>query len=160
MSAKSLPARIAYAVAAIPSAGAVGFYFGMVGLPQLARLPGDLALVMDGPHTFDSAIGIGALLAFTASLLALTMPWRRRRKRRGRPMRAFISTVIVFAVSLSFTEQGHALLLDLALVLWLAFTLTYTFVRYGVLDQPRRGSNSRDPHASTQDAVRSAQIDL
>jgi hypothetical protein len=153
MSAKSLPARIAYVVAAIPSAGAVGFYLGMVGLPQLARLPGDLALIMDSSQTFDSAIGIGALLAFTASLLALTMPWRRRRKRRGRPMRAIVSTVIVFVASLSFTERGHALILDLALVLWLAFALTYTFVRYGVLDQPRRGPSPSGPHASAQDAV-------
>ncbi|MGD0798009.1 MAG: hypothetical protein ABR910_09820 [Acidobacteriaceae bacterium] len=152
MNAKGLPARIAYAIAAVPAAGAAGFYAGVVLLPQLARLPGDLNFRMDGRQTFAACIAIGMLLAFTASLLALTLPWRRHRKRRGRPMRAIISTVIVFVAALIFTQQGHALLLDLALVLWLAYALTYTFVRYGVLDQPRRTANPADaasPHDTT-----------
>jgi uncharacterized membrane protein YfcA len=152
MRSTSLAARIAYAVVAVPAAGAVGFYCGIVLLPELARLPGDISLRMDGSQTFSAAIGVGALLAFTVSLLALTMPWRRRRKRRGRPMRAIISTVIVFVAAMIFTQRGHALILDLALVLWMAYVLTYTFVRYGVLDQPRRASSRHGPPASTPDA--------
>jgi len=70
----------------------------------------------------------------------LTLPWKRPRKRRGRAGRIVLSLVIVMAGSLSFAGMGHALICDLALCFWLAYTMTYTYVRYGVLDQARRRS--------------------
>ena len=144
MTATSLPARVAYAVAAIPAAGALGFYSGIVLLPQLAQLLHRTATDADDSQIFMNSIGIGVLMALTVSLAVLTLPWRRRRKRRGRPLRIVISAVIVFGVSLSFAQQGHALIFDLSLAVWLAYTLTFTFVRYGVLDQARRTADPAD----------------
>ena len=34
------------------------------------------------------------------------------------------------------------LILDLLFAAWLAYTMAYTFVRYGVLDEARRASSS------------------
>ena len=145
MSASSLFARILYAAVAIPAAGAVGFYASLVLLPKVAQIPGYRFAVMDEQQIFLAAIGVGALLAFPASLLALTMPWRRHRKRRGRVVRAILSAVLVLGVTLSFAQRGHAIAADLALATWLAYTITFTFVRYGVLDRARR---KRDRSAS------------
>ena len=145
MSASSLFARILYAVVAIPAAGAVGFYASLVLLPKLAGQSWYRFAVLDDQQIFLASIGIGVLLAFPASLLALTMPWRRHRKRRGRVIRAILSAVLVMGVTLSFAAMGHAVGVDLALPAWLAYMLTFTYVRYGVLDRARR---KRDRDAS------------
>jgi hypothetical protein len=145
MSASSLPARIIYAVAAIPAAGAVGFYASLVLLPKLAGQSWYRFAPLDDQQIFLASIGVGALLAFPASLLALTMPWRRHRKRRGRVIRAILSAVLVLGVTLSFAQRGHAIAADLALTAWLAYIITFTYVRYGVLDRARR---KRDRGAS------------
>ena len=142
MNAYGLPARITYAVVALPAVGTAGFYSAMQLLPRLALLFGGHDAALNDSQTFMASIALASLLALTAALLGLTLPWRRRRKRRGRRVRAVVSTVVLFAASLSFAGQGHALVLDLAVVLWLAYILTYTLVRYGVRDQPRRSSRS------------------
>jgi hypothetical protein len=131
-----------YAVAAIPAAGATGFYASIVLLPKLAGLSWYRLPTMDDQQIFLVALSVAALLAFPAALLGLTMPWRRHRKRRGRAVRAVIAAVLVLGVTLSFAARGHAVAADLALVAWLAYCITFTFVRYGVLDQARRRRRS------------------
>jgi len=134
----SLTARIGYALVAVPLGSALGFYPSILLLPKLGKLLQQGDPRADGFSVFVSAILAGGVLAFTASAVALTLPWIRRRKHRGRTGRMVLSCVFVLLASLGFADQGHALLLDLAFTLWLAYTVTFTFVRYGVLDQARR----------------------
>jgi hypothetical protein len=153
MSASSLLARMFYAVVAIPAAGAVGFYASLVLLPKLMGQSWYRFAPLDEQQIFLAAIGIGALLAFPASLLALTMPWRRHRKRRGRVLRAILSAVLVLGVTLSFAQRGHAIGVDLALAVWLAYIITFTYVRYGVLDRARRKRDRGASDGPTRNAV-------
>jgi hypothetical protein len=145
MNFTGLPARIVYTAVTVPAVGAAGFFAGVLLLPKLARLPGDLAITLEATQIFHASIAIAALLAFTAALLTLTLPGQRHRQRRGRRLRASISMIVVLAGSLSFAEQGHPALVDLAVALWLAYITTFTFVRYGLVDRPR--SRHRSGHA-------------
>jgi len=135
MSAVSLPARIVYAAVALPAGGAAGFYCCMWLAPAL-----DPSL--DGLWIFNVATFVGAVVGFTAFLFALTLPWSRHRKRRGRPWRIGIACLLVVVASAGFATEGHKLVSDLVFAAWLTYTLAYTFVRYGVLDQARRTSSS------------------
>jgi hypothetical protein len=142
MNAKSLPARIVYALAALLLGGAAGFYSIMSLLPQLvARYP-RLDTGMKGQEMFNLALSVGAALAFTAGLCALTLPWVRHRKRSGRPWRIAASLVIVLVASVGFADVVPRLILDLLFAAWLAYTMAYTFVRYGVVDDARRKSSA------------------
>jgi hypothetical protein len=151
MSAVGLPARIGYAVVALPVGGATGFYSVAWLLPKMSWLLQIPAIVPENYATFVTALYAGAAVAFTASLMALTLPWKRRRKRRGRNWRIGLSGAFVVLASSAFADLGHPLLVDLAFAGWLAYTITFTFVRYGVLDQAKRKSSSsrafspRDP---------------
>lgn len=142
MNSIGLPARIAYAAFALPLAGAVGFYSSIWLLPKLAMLLQHPDAAADGYRIFKMAICIGAVLALTASLIALTLPWRRRKKRRGRLRRIVLACVLVLIVSAGFAGQGHLLIYDLAFATWLAYTVAFTFVRYGVLDHVRHSSSA------------------
>jgi hypothetical protein len=149
MNSVSLPARIGYAVAALAVGGAVGFYAGIWLLPKLAaHMPGADA-DMDGFGVFKAAIGIGVGLGFTASLIALTLPWMRRRRRTGRTGRIVISCVFVVLASLGFAGQGHELVYDLLFAAWLAYVMAFTYVRYGVRDRAHRtGASGADSTSS------------
>jgi hypothetical protein len=141
MNAKSLPARVAYSVVALLLGGAAGFYSIMLLLPELvARYP-KLDTGMNGREMFDLALSVGAGIAFTAALFALTLPWIRHRKRRGRPWRIAASFVVVLVASVGFADMVPRLVLDLVFAAWLAYTMAYTFVRYGVVDDARRTSS-------------------
>lgn len=143
MSAASLPARIIYTVVAVPLGGAAGFYTIMFLLPKLvARYP-KLNTGMSGQEMYNLAVGVGAGVAFTVALFALTLPWIRHRKRSGRPWRVGLSCVLVVVTSAGFAAEVHRLILDLFFAAWLAYTMAYTFVRYGVVDDARRASSSR-----------------
>jgi hypothetical protein len=147
MKAMGLGGRIVYALVVAALAGAGGFYGCMLLFRMMwVQLEYPAA---DGAGGFSFAIGLGALLAFTGSLIALTQPGRRRRKRRGRLARAIVSSVIVLLGSIVFAAEGHAVVLDLALPVWLAYTLTFTFVRYGVLDQSSREQRADGPAAAS-----------
>jgi hypothetical protein len=148
-----LPARIVYMVIAIPAVGALGFYSGIFLLPRLAQLPSVLAIQMEASQIFHASLAIAALMAFTAALVALTLPGLRRRRRGGRRVRASISMCMVLVGSLSFAEQGHPALIDLVVAFWLAYVTTFTFVRYGVGDPPRRGSRSAHPQPTSDAAA-------
>ena len=135
MNAVGLPARVAYCLAAMPVAGAAGFYAGIWALPKLAKtFPGPEARVEDY-GLFLGAIAVGAGLAFALSMVALTLPWKRRRRRTGRGVRVTISCVLVVLASLVFADRGHAVVYDLAFAAWMAYVLAFTVVRYGVLDR-------------------------
>jgi len=144
MSAVSLPARLAYAMVALPLGGAAGFYSSMAVLPKLAVVQSQLTSDIDGYGVFKASVSVGAAVAFTAALYALTLPWRRHRKRSGRPARTVIAGVLVVVASAGFAAQGHALIYDLVFAGWLTYTMAFTFVRYGVLDQARRTRPNAD----------------
>lgn len=142
MSAASLPARIVYTLAALPLGAAAGFYLCMALLPQLVVKYPQLDPGRDGRGIFNIALSVAAVVAITAALFALTLPWSRHRKRRGRGMRIAISLGLVVGASVEFADLGHRPVLDLVFAAWLAYTMAYTFVRYGVLDQAHRRSAS------------------
>ena len=138
MNATGLAARILYAAAALPAVFAVGFYATVYFLPKAAPLFGITVPAAQTEDLFRFALGVGAMVAAPAFLLALTLPWWRRRHRRGRKWRLAISAMIVLLVSLVFADMGHDLLSDLLLAAWLGCLLAFTFVRYGLLDQGSR----------------------
>jgi hypothetical protein len=114
----------------------------MLLLPKLvARYP-RLDAGMKGQEMFNLALSVGTAMAFTAALFALTLPWVRHRKRHGRPWRITASLVIVLIASAGFADVVPRLILDLPFAAWLAYTMAYTFVRYGVVDDARRKSTS------------------
>ena len=142
MRAKSLPARIIYTVVALPLGGAAGFYFIMLLLPKLVAEYPRLDTGLSGRAEFNLALSVGAAIAFTVGLFALTLPWSRHRKRRGRPWRIVVSCLIVLVASAGFADVVPRLFLDLLFAVWLAYTMAYTFVRYGVTDDAKRTSSS------------------
>jgi hypothetical protein len=131
-----------YAVVAIPAGGAAGFYSSMALLPRLATTFPQMDVDGEGLGIFRIAICVGAALAFTFSLLALTLPWRRHRKRRGRAWRIGASCLLVVVTSAGLSVEGYSLTYDLAIAVWLAYTMAFTFVRYGVTDDARRSSRA------------------
>lgn len=144
MYAKSLPARIAYAVLALLLGGATGFYSIMLLLPELVPKYPKLDTGMSGQQVFDLAVSVGAGVALTAGLFALTLPWIRHRKRRGRLWRIVASLVVVLVASVGFADIVPRLVPDLLFAAWLAYTMAYTFVRYGVVDDARRKSSTSE----------------
>jgi hypothetical protein len=141
MSAVGLPARIVYALMALPVGGAAGFYSVVWVIPKMSWLLQAPNVAPENYTTFVTALYVGGAVAFTASLVALTLPWKRRRKRRGRSWRIALAGVFVVVAAAVFADLGHTLLVDFAFAAWLAYTVTFTFVRYGVLDQARRASS-------------------
>jgi len=143
MNAVGLPARIVYAALALPLGGAAGFYGGIWLLPKLAGA--FLGANTPGLHSygmFESSVDLGIAFAFMAFLLGLTLPKIRHRKHRGRSRRMAISGGFVVLASLGFAGEGHPITWDLAFAAWLAYTVALTYVRYGVVDRPRRASTA------------------
>lgn len=141
MKMASLPARIAYAFMALPAGAAAGFYSIMLLLPHLVGKFPKLDTGMSGQGIFNLAVSVGAAIGFTAAISSLTLPWIRHRKRRGRPWRIAASFVVVLVASVVFADLVPRLILDLLFAAWLAYTMAYTFVRYGVIDDPRQTSS-------------------
>jgi hypothetical protein len=150
MNAVSLPARIGYAIVALALGAVAGFYGSLWLLPKLVKLLQGPDEALDDFLLFQGALGVATGLAFTSALVALTLPWKRRRRRSGRQGRMIVSGVFVVVASLSFAGQGHALIYDLAFAAWLAYALAYTFVRYGIVDSARR-SGAHDGPSSADD---------
>jgi len=142
MRAVGLPARILYAVLAVLLGRAAGFYSTMLLLPELLAKYPRLDTGMSGQQMITVAVSVGAGVAFSAGLFALTLPWIRHRKRRGRPWRIAASLIVVLIASAGFADMVPRLLPDLLFASWLAYTVAYTFVRYGVVDDPQRRSST------------------
>jgi hypothetical protein len=140
MSKVGLPARVLYAIVALPTAAAAGFYSRIWLLPRLEKFFLGSYSATDDAADFASALLVAAVVGFTAFLLALTLPWKRRRRRSGRMARVIFSGVIVLLASVAFAGQGHTLIYDLMFAAWLSYAMAYTYVRYGVRDRSRRGA--------------------
>src|ERR1017187_499159 len=112
MSLASLPARIVYALIAVPVGGGAGFYSCMLLSPKLALYFPRLDGGPEGFGVFKIALGVGAALAFTLALLALTLPWTRHRKRRGRTWRITASCIVVVVASAGLSVEGYSLIYD------------------------------------------------
>jgi uncharacterized membrane protein YfcA len=143
MNASGLPARIVYTAVALPLGGLAGFYASIYMLPRLAARFPQLDPGLNGERFFYLAMGTGLAVAFSMALVALTLPWSRHRERRGRRWRITLSSVMVVVASVTFAAEVHGLVYDLVFAAWMAYLMAYTFVRYGVVDQERRGSGSR-----------------
>jgi len=137
MDAVGFPARVTYAVCALPVGVAAGFYVSMWLLPKVvgAWEPNSSP---DGYTLFTTSIAIGIAVACAAALLALTLPWKRHRQRHGRTGRIALSCLFVVVASAIFAAQVHDVLIDFAFAAWLAYFIAFTYVRYGVRDQQRR----------------------
>lgn len=152
MKKTGLPARIFYAVVALALGAAAGFYATLWEYPiLLLRFQGANA-DLDGYEIFKTAVAVGVAFAYTAFLLALTLPWDRPRRRSGRRVRLAISAVIVVLASLAFAGLHHRAIYDLAFAAWLAYVTAYTYVRYGLLDPKRRSTGPTAASASSDDA--------
>lgn len=138
MSATGLPARIVYAVVATPLAATGGFYLGIFLFNRL--LPGangDLA-PQPGWAEFVLSLMVGAAIAFPVFWWALTLPQLRLRRRAGRVWRTGFSAAIVLVISVMIRAEGMPLRYTVALMVWMAVILTFTFIRYGLLGGERR----------------------
>jgi hypothetical protein len=134
MRGAGLAARVVYAAIALPAGGAAGFYACVRLLPKLAPMLGLPSPEADSEALFQLALSVGAGVALTAFLCALTLPWKRRRQRHGRGTRIFVTCVLVVGASLAFAGLGHRLIYDLLFAAWLAYLFALTYVRYGVVD--------------------------
>jgi uncharacterized membrane protein YfcA len=146
MNSVGLPARVGYAFAALVAVGVAAFYASMWLLPKVLSNAADDD---DGYAIFRTAVGIALALGFSAALVGLTLPWKRRRRRSGRGRRIAISSVFVVGLSMAFASQQHSLVLDLLFAVWLAYAFAYTYVRYGLLDKPRTGSAGESAAAAS-----------
>jgi hypothetical protein len=142
MNGSGLAARMVYAVMALAAGAAAGFYSCMHWLPLLGPTYPRLDPQLDGSGYFKVAILVAAGLGVTLALFALTLPWIRHRKRTGRTWRTVVSGVVVLVLSLFFAEEGCGVLWDLVFAGWVAYTLAFTFVRYGIRDSVRGARTS------------------
>jgi hypothetical protein len=138
MKVAGLGIRIAYAATAFLLSGAVVFFYAMRVLPEIARLYPELDPLGDGYLFFQIAICSSLAVAFSFLLYELTQPGARHRRRKGRRWRLAWAALAIVASSLAFAGMGWSWMLDLLFVAWLTYTVAYTFVRYGVLDDPER----------------------
>ena len=148
MKAANLPVRVAYAAGALVLSGAVVFYGSMQVLPHLTRIFPGLDPDMDGYRIFKIAICSAVVIAFSLCLYELTLPGTRPRKRRGRRLRLTVTSVCVVLSTLSFNGLGLGWICDILFAVWLTYTVAYTFVRYGVLDDAKRSSNTLEAYQS------------
>jgi hypothetical protein len=142
MKAVGLPARFLYALVALPVGGVAGFYGCAWALPKMMKYLYGVETNAIGYQLFTTSLGVGAGVGFMAFLWALTLPWKRRRRRSGRNLRLGVSSVVVVVASAAFAGLHHALEYDLAFAAWLAYGMAFTFVRYGVVDSAQRGERS------------------
>jgi hypothetical protein len=141
MTAAKLPVRIAYAAVAFALSGTVMFFYCMRVLPELVRVFPELDPEMDGYLIFKIAISAAMTSAVSLSLYELTQPGARPRKRRGRRLRLALASVIVLMSSLGFSGLGLGWSFDILFVAWLTYTVAYTFIRYGVMDETKRSQS-------------------
>ncbi|HEV2647343.1 MAG TPA: hypothetical protein VGU46_13345 [Acidobacteriaceae bacterium] len=138
-----LPARALSASAAFVLVGAVIFHICMRVLPGYVANHPEYNPGIDGYGMFKTAIGIAFASGLTLSLPLLTLPGIRRRRRGGRPVRTAVACGLVVGGSLLFAEEGFSLGSDVLFAAWLAYLLSFTFVRYGLRDEARRSSRTK-----------------
>jgi len=132
--ATGISLRILYAIVAFPLGAIAGYVLMLQFLLRAGWMFHDPHPSMRGFGYFMMSLASAAVLAITASMTALTMPWVRPRKEAGRTGRAIVAVTLTILAFLVLIGQGHALAFVLALVSWLAAASFLTFVRCGVLD--------------------------
>jgi hypothetical protein len=53
-----------------------------------------------------------------------------------------MTSVLVVALSLTFNGLGLSWVYDILFAVWLTYTMSYTFVRYGVMDEVKRPTDT------------------
>ena len=127
-----------YALVATPVACVGGFYFGILLFTRVVPFLQGLPRAEVGWAEFVFSLIIAAGCGASAFLYALTLPGRRKRKRKGRPWRMALSALVVLVVSVTAQVEGIPLRYTIGLMIWLSVSLPVTFIRYGVLDQASR----------------------
>ena len=89
---------------------------------------------MQGFGYFMMSLASAATFAATASLIALTLPWKRPIRANGKVARVAVSVVLLGLAFLILAGLGHAPTFVLTVIGWLAVVFYLTCVRYGVLD--------------------------
>jgi hypothetical protein len=89
---------------------------------------------MQGFGYFMMSLASAATFAATASLITLTLPWKRPIRANGKVGRVVVSVVLLGLAFLILAGQGHALIFVLSVVGWLAVVFYLTYIRYGVID--------------------------
>lgn len=140
MSGSALPLRILYAVIATPVASIGGFYAGVVFLTRVLPAVHGLPPVDAGWAEFIVSVMVAVAVGFTVFLLALTLPWRRLRRRRGRALRIVVSALLVLSISVIAAAEAVPVAYIAGLMVWMSVMLTFTLIRYGVRDRVRSGA--------------------
>jgi hypothetical protein len=140
MSGSGLPMRVLYATVATPVAAIGGFYVSVLlltrGVPALEGAPsGD-----PGWAEFILSLLVASAVGFTVFCYALTLPWRRLRRRRGRPLRIVVSAMLVLLVSVIAAAEAVPMSYVAGLMIWMSLVLTFTLIRYGVRDRITSGA--------------------
>ena len=137
MTATSLPARIGYAIVVLPLGAVLGYVLALKLLIKFGSVFQDPHSSMQGFGYFMMSLASAATFAATASLIALTLPWKRPIRDNGKAGRIVVSAVLLGLAFLILAGQGHALIFVLAVIGCLAVVFYLTYVRYGVLDSNR-----------------------
>jgi hypothetical protein len=134
MTATSLPARIGYAIVVLPLGAVLGYVLALKLLIKFGSVFQDPHSSMEGFGYFMMSLASAATFAATASLIALTLPWKRPIRDNGKAGRIVVSVVLLGLAFLILAGQGHALIFVLTVIGWLAVLFYLTYVRCGVLD--------------------------
>jgi hypothetical protein len=140
MTATSLPARIGYAIVVLPLGAVLGYVLALKLLIKFGSVFQDPHSSMQGFGYFVMSLASAAILAATASLIALTLPWKRPPKANGKVGRLVISVVLLGFTFLILAGQGQAPIIVLTVIGWLALVFYLTYVRCGVLDSNQENS--------------------
>ena len=144
MTASGLPARIGYALVAFPTGALLGYVAALKLLIRFGSVFEDPHPSMQGFGYFMMSLAAAATLALTASLIALTLPWSRPVKVRGRIARIITSVLLVLFAFVILSGQGHAPIFIFALTIWLAAVAYFTFIRHGIFDSPPIATDAQD----------------
>ncbi len=134
MTSTSLPARIGYAIVVLPLGAVLGYVLALKLLIKFGSIFEDPHSSMQGFGYFMMSLASAATFAATASLIALTLPWKRPIRANGKVARVAVSVVLLGLAFLILAGLGHALIFVLTVIGWLAVVFYLTCVRYGVLD--------------------------
>src|SRR5580704_6588978 len=91
MTATSLPARIGYAIVVLPLGAVLGYVLALKLLIRFGSIFQDPHSSMQGFGYFMMSLVSAATFATTASLIALTLPWKRPIKVNGKVGRVVVS---------------------------------------------------------------------
>jgi hypothetical protein len=116
MTVTSLPARIGYAIVVLPLGAVLGYILALKLFIKFGSIFQDPHSSMQGFGYFMMSLASAATFAATASLIALTLPWKRPIRANGKVGRVVVSVVLLGLAFLILAGQGHALIFVLSVV--------------------------------------------